>query len=511
MARESKAIHTIRTSPTLGRWLNGKPGSWGKLIATRAALRVLPLTLEILEHSSGNRSLKVHKTVTLEAFRAAFVAWVMTFYGTDNPRLKQSARSCKLLLPENIMSLSAASHGAIVSASYAVSLNVAPEKSERMRALLMDTVSSAAQSAGAANGRLGTEALWESIRADASWITDRKESELIRQPLWLRDVRGNPRYQANFPPWVRSPFDRFDQSELVKAGPWGIWLSWYRAILPNGLKLNPRSAFGEDTDFLIAGQPSKFWSRDPDVVMENIARIVERHTYAVDRPVDEIRKAKPRKTRKASKPQLRKSQTEAVDTHSDEPTANDQLGRRPFAQALVERMNDVRKKGGADGFAVHLHGPWGAGKTSIMLMMEEFLADPDRESSNRWAVVHFNAWHHERRKPPWWPLIEAVRADCFGSLWRNGRGTNYFRTARSRWRALALSDKWLCWKIRADWLPLMLASCVLLLFHSCAVRFSREGKNRLRDFHIIRSGRRSLCFGRPISRFRIGSQCKILF
>jgi hypothetical protein len=32
----------------------------------------------------------------------------------------------------------------------------------------------------------------------------------------------------------------------------------------------------------------------------------------------------------------------------------------------------------------------------------------DKERKNKWIVVMFNAWQHQRTGPPWWSLMDAV-------------------------------------------------------------------------------------------------------
>ena len=157
----------------------------------------------------------------------------------------------------------------------------------------------------------------------------------------------------------------------------------------------------------------------------------------------------------------------AVGSYADNPTADDQLARRPFVQALVERMDDIHQQGSPSGFGVHLHGPWGSGKSSILLMMEEIMVKKDRIASipkfdvggdpifqPRWAIVQFNAWENERRNPPWWPLMQAVQFGCKESL----------RKQKNYGAAAAVREQWIGWKLYYDWSPYIIGGLMSLAF-----------------------------------------------
>jgi hypothetical protein len=127
--------------------------------------------------------------------------------------------------------------------------------------------------------------------------------------------------------------------------------------------------------------------------------------------------------------------------HLDSPTAVDYLGRKGFAEALAVRLNRVwsdsnqtRTRGrgpeSRSSFVLHLHGPWGSGKTSLLKFLRSELqparaaAKAGADESLRWVVVEFNAWQHQRISPPWWPLLDSVSQqasnqirDNFGEGW----------------------------------------------------------------------------------------------
>lgn len=152
---------------------------------------------------------------------------------------------------------------------------------------------------------------------------------------------------------------------------------------------------------------------------------------------------------------------EAVPAHSDDPAKIDQLGRRPFAEVIAARMDEVwagqrakRKGGDALGaFMVHVHGPWGSGKSSVLNFLRERLQDEARREDDRWVVVDFNAWRHQRIRPPWWSLIREIYA-------QSSRDLGFLHSLRLRAR-------WFWWRFRADWLPA--ASAVLLIVAAVAL------------------------------------------
>ncbi|HKV13261.1 MAG TPA: P-loop NTPase fold protein [Thermoanaerobaculia bacterium] len=167
-----------------------------------------------------------------------------------------------------------------------------------------------------------------------------------------------------------------------------------------------------------------------------------------------------------------------VPTLLDDPSQVDRLNRRPFAEVMAIRLSEIWGRGtvepaqvGAAGagsqkssrtdldssavsaggsFAIHIHGPWGAGKTSVLNFMREKLESTDM---GQWVVIDFNAWRHQRIRPPWWSLIRQVYQQALTALKRQ---KDPRAVRRLRWR-------WLIWRVRADWLPTVLAGLAILL------------------------------------------------
>src|SRR5262249_43326177 len=66
--------------------------------------------------------------------------------------------------------------------------------------------------------------------------------------------------------------------------------------------------------------------------------------------------------------------------------SEDRLGRAPFARRVAER---VTAAGDGPSVVFGLAGPWGAGKTSVLNMVDEVLR---AEHQKDWSVVRFTPW-----------------------------------------------------------------------------------------------------------------------
>lgn len=97
----------------------------------------------------------------------------------------------------------------------------------------------------------------------------------------------------------------------------------------------------------------------------------------------------------------RKSKKEVADTskagyHVEHPCTSedeDLLGRRKEAETLAEKIFQTDTSRGA--FTLGLTAPWGAGKTSFMLVLKEYL---ERQPEEKVIVIEFNPWRY--RKAP---------------------------------------------------------------------------------------------------------------
>lgn len=442
---------TFSNSEELEAWLKDKPPAWAQAIATRAALRVFPLTFS-QPPKLGRQSHSHMLALALAVFRAGFISWSAGYYPDHDMGHAAAAATVSSDISDAAVAASAdAVTVAAINASYAVAASAASYTDAASATSYSDATAAnfAAAAASAAyyasyatDDATATAAFWKSATADALWLSEKIDSEaLIKQPLWLNDVRGDLNYKVNFPLWVRTPFDAFAKSKRGQ-GDWSTIINWYRAILPNASNRMPVSMFGEEIDVALALQPDAFWEIDEETSPD---QVVARINELIHNP-----KAFPRRENK-SKSDWHPELTHKSRIQKDGPTREDELGRTRFAASLIDMLDEAltSNEGGGEalGFAVNLHAPWGAGKTSVLKMMEESMGPGPRNRDDGWTVVWFNAWRHERRNPPWWAMMEAVRAQTLQRL------DNYYLY----WRSFLFRNYWRYWRLRFDYAPLMIA------------------------------------------------------
>jgi KAP family P-loop domain len=156
---------------------------------------------------------------------------------------------------------------------------------------------------------------------------------------------------------------------------------------------------------------------------------------------------------------------QSVPIHTDNPATVDTLQREGLARVLAKRIRDMRSLEESTAqrlkdedfprgrsFLVHLDGPWGAGKTSLLNFLTRELEPGERiplmpffgrrpaAGEAHWIVVQFNAWQHQRIVPPWWWLMSSLSRQGGRGLWRiDVPRAVLFRVREWIWRA------WIGW------------------------------------------------------------------
>jgi WD40 repeat protein len=149
---------------------------------------------------------------------------------------------------------------------------------------------------------------------------------------------------------------------------------------------------------------------------------------------------------------------DVVDWQPDSPAQGveaDELGRRQLAVALAKRLQHIAT--GAEtteeSFLLHIDGPWGVGKSTILGLLEKQLC----EENDDWLIVRFDAWRQSRVGPPWWALLTSLRAAQGRALGRWGRAR--LRAAETLHR---LRQYWISYLISLAVLAAALTAFLLL-------------------------------------------------
>ncbi len=119
----------------------------------------------------------------------------------------------------------------------------------------------------------------------------------------------------------------------------------------------------------------------------------------------------------------------------DEATSIDRLGRVAVAEAIGYQLSELAAEHAESRFLIHLDGSWGAGKSSIMQLLEKEVR------SQGWIVVKYDAWRQSKAGPPWLTLLQALRSAIVQdpsvgrTLWARERA---HLIGRQRWIALTI-------------------------------------------------------------------------
>jgi hypothetical protein len=191
--------------------------------------------------------------------------------------------------------------------------------------------------------------------------------------------------------------------------------------------------------------------------------------------------------------------TDRVPTQGDHPAQQDQLGRRAFARALAHRLIRVRREDHwqtsekpwfiaslwflwnrcsrqirrwqrrgnraladhSGAFMLHIHGPWGSGKSSLLNFMKQELRSQSGEE--RWISVYFNAWRFQRLGPPWWALTRELSKQAIDDLLDPDESRSGAERSVDRRRAMVLRCNELWWRLLHGWGGVSILGGLILL------------------------------------------------
>lgn len=92
----------------------------------------------------------------------------------------------------------------------------------------------------------------------------------------------------------------------------------------------------------------------------------------------------------------------------DKPSDEDLLKRRPLARSVATRLRRRHKEDPRTSFLVHIDGPWGAGKSTLVNFLRDEL-ERERPDKPGFTTIDFDAWREKGVGPAWWALLTALR------------------------------------------------------------------------------------------------------
>jgi KAP family P-loop domain/Caspase domain len=93
-----------------------------------------------------------------------------------------------------------------------------------------------------------------------------------------------------------------------------------------------------------------------------------------------------------------------VEWAADEPAREDLLQRGFLADVIAMRLVETQENWSDTSFCVHIDGPWGSGKSTLMNLVEARVG-------SHFRIVRFDAWQQSRLSPSWWSLLTALRRE----------------------------------------------------------------------------------------------------
>lgn len=229
----------MRNQEALEDFLADEPLEWSRLIAARAALRVVPFAIHRLRERRW-----------LPVLRACFISWAAGKFPTHD--MNQDALSATTAASD---AASTANSGAANSSAVRAALSAA-DSALSIAISTHQVFKTAARSAANSAISCGSDG-WKAINVDVRQLNDgrygRLFSGLMSRPLWLEEIP--------------SSIEEAWQSVVAenRTSHYAPWIDWYNAVL------NGNDYFGPDLTLRIAQQPGEWWDRPAEKVNADIA------------------------------------------------------------------------------------------------------------------------------------------------------------------------------------------------------------------------------------------------
>lgn len=264
----------IRSGSGLKRWLDHIPPETSRIIAMRAALRVLPLVGEVLAISEKRLNARQKQGLIAAILRASIISWTVGNYPARELTAiaaargaEAAARAAEAANPAN-HALRAAAHAARALAR-AADATIHDHLAVDAAAGAADAIHTARSIDTSYEARA---AFWESVEEDVSQSVPSVRPEIAYRILAAAPLWGG----EGTPNWMLQQWDNLRTGLLDMDPNWDALCGWYTNRLRGRTKgFNVRDDKAEDLDIRIASRSDEWWARDPAKVNADIAQWVE--------------------------------------------------------------------------------------------------------------------------------------------------------------------------------------------------------------------------------------------
>lgn len=236
VATRKKKTQKIESRAALEAWLEGKSRDVAQAVATRAALRVLPLA------GGGAAAMKLDAPLRIRLLFAASRCLLVSSVATDGNATEDISRAAAFAYSAaagtvDVAALRAAAYAAVAAAGA--------------------YVGGVAAAAAAAD----PDSVWAAVDADCRQFDAGKSAdEVMRLPIW----HGAP------PDWARAAWREMAESQELRDAGFAPWLRWYEAAAAFDAPA-AQDYFGPELSSKIALQPDAWWERGAEAVNADIA------------------------------------------------------------------------------------------------------------------------------------------------------------------------------------------------------------------------------------------------
>jgi len=239
-------------------WLENKPIEWVRVLAMRAALRVLPLDSGVFD--SDRWKLKVKQDIVLSVYRALAITWVASRFPNHN--MVMYARSAAVTNDV---------------ASSAIATIIVSDPNSVSSTSAADTVSFAIATIDAAAAHaVFSPGVWATLNADIRFLQECGEDpQTAARSLAGKAVWFSGKIRTSSQEWHLNATSDFERFLFQLNNNWHVWCEWYRSLCNGNSVWGLSANKAEDLIVRITTQDKDFWDRGATEVNVEIARWLE--------------------------------------------------------------------------------------------------------------------------------------------------------------------------------------------------------------------------------------------